>query len=113
MSLETALTLQSPRPPRPAAPRFGRAGAVARRFAGLPLVSAFLRFLGVGVVGLAVDASLLKHEGRWWMFYAVIGPDKRDQRELHVAFADSLQGPWTPHAANPVRSANDGARPAG
>ena len=61
----------------------------------------------------AVDASLLKHDGRWWMFYALIGPDKQDQRELHVAFADSLQGPWTPHAANPVRSAHDGARPAG
>ncbi|TXD80871.1 glycosyl hydrolase family 43 [Mitsuaria sp. TWR114] len=61
----------------------------------------------------AVDASLLRHEGRWWMFYAVIGPDKRDQRELHLAWADTLQGPWTPHAANPVRSAHDGARPAG
>lgn len=61
----------------------------------------------------AVDASLLRHEGRWWMFYAVIGPDKRDQRELHVAYADELLGPWTPHACNPVRSAHDGARPAG
>jgi len=61
----------------------------------------------------AVDASLLRHDGRWWMFYAVIGPDKRDQRELHVASADALQGPWTPHPANPVRSAHDGARPAG
>ncbi|WP_423599767.1 glucosamine inositolphosphorylceramide transferase family protein [Roseateles sp. MS654] len=61
----------------------------------------------------AVDASLLHHAGRWWMFYAVIGPDKRDQRELHVAWSETLQGPWTPHPANPVRSAQDGARPAG
>ncbi len=41
----------------------------------------------------AVDASLLRHDGVWWMFYAVIGPDKRDQRELHVAHAESPARP--------------------
>ncbi|WP_193531741.1 glucosamine inositolphosphorylceramide transferase family protein [Roseateles aquatilis] len=61
----------------------------------------------------AVDASVLCHDGTWWMFYSIIGPNKRDQRELHVAHADALQGPWTPHGANPVRAALDGARPAG
>ena len=59
------------------------------------------------------DASLIEHEGRWWMFYALVGPKARDQRELHVAHAPALTGPWTPFTANPVRVSRDGARPAG
>jgi hypothetical protein len=59
------------------------------------------------------DASLIEHEGRWWMFYALVGPKARDQRELHVAHAPALTGPWTPFDANPVRASRDGARPAG
>lgn len=59
------------------------------------------------------DASLIEYEGRWWMFYALVGRERRDQRELHVAHAPTLTGPWTPLAANPVRVAHDGARPAG
>lgn len=59
------------------------------------------------------DASLAQHGGRWWMFYTLVGPNARDQRELHVAHAPALTGPWTPLADNPVRVARDGARPAG
>ena len=59
------------------------------------------------------DASLIEHGGRWWMFYTLVGPNARDQRELHVAHAPRLTGPWTPLAANPVRVNRDGARPAG
>lgn len=64
--------------------------------------------------GLPVaDASLVEHGGRWWMFYTLVGPGARDQRELHVAHAPALTGPWTPLPANPVRVSRDGARPAG
>jgi hypothetical protein len=59
------------------------------------------------------DASLIEHEGRWWMFYTLVGPGGRDQRELHVAHAPALAGPWTPLPSNPVRVSRDGARPAG
>lgn len=59
------------------------------------------------------DASLVEHAGRWWMFYTLVGPHARDQRELHVAHAPALAGPWTPLAGNPVRVSRDGARPAG
>lgn len=59
------------------------------------------------------DASLIEHEGRWWMFYTLVGPGGRDQRELHVAHAPALAGPWTPLPSNPVRVNRDGARPAG
>lgn len=59
------------------------------------------------------DASLIEHQGRWWMFYTLVGTGARDQRELHIAHAPALTGPWTPLAANPVRVNRDGARPAG
>ena len=59
------------------------------------------------------DASLVEHAGRWWMFYTLVGPNARDQRELHLAHAPPLAGPWTPLATNPVRVGRDGARPAG
>jgi hypothetical protein len=59
------------------------------------------------------DASLLQHDGRWWMFYTLVGPNARDQRELHAAHAPALFGPWTPLSSNPIRISRDGARPAG
>ena len=61
----------------------------------------------------ASEASFLQHEGRWWMFFTVVGPEARDQRELHVAYADQLTGPWQLHAANPIVSDRSGARPGG
>jgi hypothetical protein len=61
----------------------------------------------------AVDASVIKHADKWWMFYALPGPAHRAVRELHVAFADQLTGPWTPHPRNPVRTALDSSRPGG
>ena len=59
------------------------------------------------------DASLIEFEGRWWMFYTLVGPQGRDQRELHMAHAPSLFGPWQPLGENPVRVDRSGARPAG
>ncbi len=59
------------------------------------------------------DASLIEVNGWWWMFYTLVGTGGRDQRELHVAYASSLFGPWQPVAGNPVRSDIHGARPAG
>jgi hypothetical protein len=59
------------------------------------------------------EASVLRHAGRWWMFFTIVGPDARDQRELHLAYADQLTGPWTRHAGNPVVESLAGARPGG
>ncbi len=61
----------------------------------------------------AIDASIIQHEGKWWMFYALPGDDKRPLRELHVAYADSLFGPWTVHPRNPVRTGLESSRPGG
>jgi hypothetical protein len=56
---------------------------------------------------------VIEFQGRWWMFYAVAGPDGLAMRQMHIAYADSLMGPWHKHAANPVREGYESARPGG
>ena len=60
----------------------------------------------------AVDATPVRHEGRWWLFYAAAGTRRR-RTELHAAFADRLEGPWHAHPGNPVRIDRLSARPGG
>lgn len=61
----------------------------------------------------AIDATVTRHDGRWWMFHALPGPHDRAMRELHIAWADQLAGPWTSHPGNPVRSGFLDSRPGG
>jgi hypothetical protein len=61
----------------------------------------------------AAESSVLQHQGRWWMFFTLVGPGQRDQRELHVAHAAQLTGPWQLHPRNPVLTDRRGARPGG
>jgi len=59
------------------------------------------------------EASVIKHGGLWWMFFTIVGPNARDQRELHVAYAQQLTGPWRRHPQNPILDDRRGARPGG
>ncbi|HJP30141.1 MAG TPA: hypothetical protein QGF95_06270 [Candidatus Latescibacteria bacterium] len=60
-----------------------------------------------------VDATLHEGADRWWLF-ANIGDDRvSTHEELHLFYADTPLGPWTPHPANPVVSDPRSARPAG
>ena len=59
------------------------------------------------------EASVIKHEGCWWMFFTIVGPQARDQRELHIAHAQTLTGPWQLHPSNPILDNRAGARPGG
>ncbi|MDC7684611.1 hypothetical protein PQU92_15100 [Asticcacaulis sp. BYS171W] len=61
----------------------------------------------------AIDATVVKHDGQWWMFYALPGAEGKAMRELYIAHADDLMGPWTSHAANPVRTGFETSRPGG
>ena len=61
----------------------------------------------------AIDATPFQHEGRWWLAYSLPGTDNRAMRELHLAWAPDLLGPWTPHTGNPVRTGLDSSRPGG
>jgi hypothetical protein len=60
-----------------------------------------------------VDASILRHEGRWWLFYASAMDRLSKISDLHVAWADVLCGPWTVHPDNPVRRDLSSSRPGG
>jgi hypothetical protein len=60
-----------------------------------------------------VDATLLEHEGRLWLLAGVSSPGGSDWDELSAWHAPALEGPWTPHALNPIKSDCRGARPGG
>ena len=60
-----------------------------------------------------IDATPLWHEGRWWLFYTPAGMPAERVSVLHAAYAPRLEGPWTPHPANPLRTDRTAARPGG
>lgn len=56
------------------------------------------------------DPTLVEHEGAWFLFGC---PPHAPQHELWAWHAGSLDGPWTPHPLNPLKSDVGSARPAG
>ena len=62
----------------------------------------------------AVDATLLRHENKYWLFANVKEKDGSSLDALHLFYADSpLTDQWTPHRSNPVVKDIRSARPAG
>lgn len=59
----------------------------------------------------AVDAVVVRHDGRWWLFCTDQEADP--DAALHVFYAEDLLGPWSPHRANPVKVDVTSSRPAG
>ena len=60
-----------------------------------------------------VDATPFFHDGLWWLFYCPATSAADKVGTLHIAFAERLQGPWTPHPGNPVRRDRASTRPGG
>ncbi|WP_395336170.1 formyl transferase [Novosphingobium sp. BL-8H] len=60
-----------------------------------------------------VDASILHHDGRWWLFYSSGENRATKLGSLRVAWAERLAGPWTALPGNPVRLDRQSARPGG
>lgn len=57
-----------------------------------------------------VNPTLVEHEGRWWLFGTDMdAPDG----VLRVHHAAAFEGPYTPHAQDPVKMTGSGCRPAG
>ena len=57
------------------------------------------------------DASVVRHQGRWWLFAETSG-DRNDTLRLY--HADALAGPWQEHPQSPVIQGDaENARPAG
>jgi hypothetical protein len=61
----------------------------------------------------AIDPTLFRHDDRWWLAYSPNGTQAEKQGRLHLAFAERLTGPWTPHPGNPVRLDRASSRPGG
>jgi hypothetical protein len=58
-----------------------------------------------------LDASVIEHDGRWWMF--ATRNDRGGNQNLLVWHAPDLLGPWVPHAGNPVKTDARSSRPGG
>ena len=61
----------------------------------------------------ARDATLLRHDGRLWLFVAIDVDGTRPIDELFLFSSDSLLGEWEPHPLNPVVTDVRSARSAG
>jgi hypothetical protein len=61
----------------------------------------------------ASDATLVEHQGRWWMFATVRDDDGAFSDALYLWSAPNFRGPWTAHRKNPVLVDIASARPAG
>ena len=59
------------------------------------------------------DATVVRHNGRLWMFAAARDGQGSYSDTLSLFSAPKLTGPWTPHPANPVLVDHRAARPAG
>ena len=62
---------------------------------------------------LAVDSTVFEHAGKFWLFTNIAAPGGSTFDELHLFYADSLEGEWTAHPRNPIVSDVRRARPAG
>lgn len=62
---------------------------------------------------IPLDATPVHDGTRWWLFYAPAYPEAHRLTHLCAAWADTLEGPWTHHAANPILADANGARPGG
>ena len=61
-----------------------------------------------------VDTTIVRFEGRLWMFCTNASNDDACMHdELHAFRADRIEGPWTPHRLNPLKIDARSARPAG
>ena len=59
------------------------------------------------------DASLLKYENKYWLFFTLHDQMFDANLHLHLAYSDTIGGPYTLHLQNPVKVSARSARPAG
>ncbi len=57
-----------------------------------------------------VDPTIVYYANRWWLFGA--SPEQPNS-SLMIWYADSLEGAWSAHAGNPVRTNRTDVRPGG
>ena len=62
--------------------------------------------------GVARDTAVCRHDGRWWFFTTLVDP-RGHGGALYLFYADTLQGRWHYHPANPISFDARFARSAG
>ncbi|MFT3911831.1 MAG: hypothetical protein QM737_20570 [Ferruginibacter sp.] len=58
-----------------------------------------------------LDSTILVHNNKYWLFATKRGENSNSK--LYIYYADEMNGPYIPHAANPVKNSLNGSRPAG
>ena len=58
-----------------------------------------------------VDSSVVFFQGRWWLFTS--HGKNAESWQLHLYHAERLEGPWSPHPINPVKTDVRSSRSAG
>lgn len=61
----------------------------------------------------AYDATVLRHDGRFWLFASLARWSSTSWDNLSLFHATDLLGPWTPHAENPALLDARKSRPGG
>jgi hypothetical protein len=59
----------------------------------------------------ALDSTIFYHAGLWWLFCT--SADEGGEHKLYAWHAQSVLGPWRPHALNPLKCDVSSSRPAG
>jgi len=59
----------------------------------------------------AVDATMLQHNGYFWLFCT--RKDALPNAQLYIYYSQTVEGPYLPHLLNPVKTDIQSARPAG
>jgi hypothetical protein len=60
-----------------------------------------------------LDATILKHNDKYWLFGVMRDGVSGENYELMCYYSDDLLGTYTPHGANPLKTGLDGVRAAG
>ena len=60
-----------------------------------------------------VDGTLIRHDRLYWLFYTIHDDEYDADLHLHVAYSERIEGPFTPHSGNPVKTSARSARPGG
>ncbi len=76
-------------------------------------VNRSLKFLQQVIDLPILDGTILKHNGKYWLFGVLRGYDGVEQYKLCIFYSNSLLGPYTPHPMNPVKNSLNGTRSAG
>ena len=58
-----------------------------------------------------IDPTIWRGDDAWWLFCTFV--DHEPNKNLHLFFADRVEGPWTAHPKNPVKTDLASSRPAG